>query len=72
LAYFLIDAERSVQARIDAVADTVARTLELQQRKIQWVNNQRSCGVGHDAGPRVSRTAKSSNVKSSNVSAAAL
>ena len=41
-AYFLIDAARSVHARIDAVADVAARTLELQQRKIQWVNSPRS------------------------------
>ena len=41
-AYFLIDAARSVHGRIDAVADIAARTLELQQRKIQWVNNPRS------------------------------
>src|SRR5215471_2145828 len=41
-AYFLIDAARSVHARIDAVADIAARTLELQQGKIQWVNNPRS------------------------------
>jgi signal transduction histidine kinase len=41
-AYFLIDTDRSVRARIDSVADIAARTLELQQSKIQWVNNARS------------------------------
>jgi signal transduction histidine kinase len=41
-AHFLIDADRSVHARIDAVADIAAKTLELQQSKIQWVNNPRS------------------------------
>jgi signal transduction histidine kinase len=38
-AYFLIQADRSVHARIGAVADLAAKTLELQQSKIQWVNN---------------------------------
>jgi signal transduction histidine kinase len=41
-AYFLIDADRSVHARIDAVAAIAAKTLELQQSKIQWVNSPRS------------------------------
>ena len=41
-AYFLVDADRSSHARIDAVADIAARTLELQQGKIEWVNNARS------------------------------
>ncbi|WP_076859080.1 sensor histidine kinase [Bradyrhizobium mercantei] len=40
--YFLIEADRAVHARIDAVADVAARTLELQQSKIQWLNNARS------------------------------
>ncbi|MBR1207059.1 MULTISPECIES: sensor histidine kinase [unclassified Bradyrhizobium] len=40
--YFLIEADRSVRARIAAVADVAARTLELQQSKIQWLNNPRS------------------------------
>jgi signal transduction histidine kinase len=40
-AYFLIDADRSMHARIDAVAEVAAKTLELQQNKIQWVNNSR-------------------------------
>ena len=38
-AYFVIDAERSVRARIDAIADLTAKTLELQQNKVSWVNN---------------------------------
>jgi signal transduction histidine kinase len=38
-AYFVIDAERSVRARIDAVADLTAKTLELQQNKVSWVSN---------------------------------
>jgi signal transduction histidine kinase len=41
-AYFLIDADRSVRARINAIAEVAAKTLELQQNKIQWVNNPRS------------------------------
>ncbi|PDT72648.1 histidine kinase [Bradyrhizobium sp. C9] len=40
--YLLIEADRSVRARIAAVADVAARTLELQQSKIQWLNNPRS------------------------------
>ncbi|OAF14246.1 histidine kinase [Bradyrhizobium centrolobii] len=41
-AYFLVEADRSVHARIDAIAALAARTLELQHNKIQWVNNPRS------------------------------
>ncbi|MET4388989.1 signal transduction histidine kinase [Bradyrhizobium sp. F1.4.3] len=41
-AYFLIEADRSVHTRIDAIAGLAARTLELQQNKIQWVNHPRS------------------------------
>src|SRR5262249_26485310 len=37
-AYFLIEADRSVRARINAIAEVAARTLELQQNKLQWVN----------------------------------
>ncbi|TWC05453.1 signal transduction histidine kinase [Bradyrhizobium macuxiense] len=37
--YFLFDSDRAVRARIAAVADIAARTLELQQNKIQWLNN---------------------------------
>jgi signal transduction histidine kinase len=40
-AYFLIDADMSVRARINAIAEVAAKTLELQQNKIQWVNNPR-------------------------------
>ncbi|WOH78488.1 histidine kinase [Bradyrhizobium sp. BEA-2-5] len=40
--YFLIEADRSVRGRIAAVADVAAKTLELQQSKIQWLNNARS------------------------------
>jgi signal transduction histidine kinase len=38
-AYVLFDAERSVQARIDDIAAVTARTLELQQSKMHWVNS---------------------------------
>jgi signal transduction histidine kinase len=41
-AYFLIEADRAVHARIDAIAEVAAKTLELQQNKIKWVNNPRS------------------------------
>ena len=41
-AYFLIDADRSVHSRINAIAEVAAKTLELQQSKIQWVSNPRS------------------------------
>lgn len=40
--YFLVEADRSVRGRIAAVADVAAKTLELQQSKIQWLNNARS------------------------------
>jgi len=41
-AYFLYDAERSVRARLAAIADIAAKALELQQNKMDWVSNQRS------------------------------
>ncbi|MBR0828699.1 histidine kinase [Bradyrhizobium manausense] len=41
-AYFLIDADRAVHARIDAIADLTAKTLELQRGKIQWASNPRN------------------------------
>ncbi|MGY8666299.1 histidine kinase [Bradyrhizobium sp. UFLA05-109] len=41
-AYFLITADRAVHARIDGIAAIVARTLELQQGKVQWMANPRS------------------------------
>lgn len=40
--YFLIDSDRAVRTRIAAVADVAARTLELQQSKIQWLSNPRA------------------------------
>lgn len=40
--YFLVEANRSIQARVDGTAEIAARTLELQQNKIQWVNNPRA------------------------------
>jgi len=40
-ACFLVEAERSLHARIDAAAEIVAKALELQQNKMQWVNNAR-------------------------------
>ena len=41
-AYFLITADRAAHARIDGIAAIVAKTLELQQGKIQWVASPRS------------------------------
>src|SRR5262245_40843684 len=41
-AYFVLDTESSVRARIDAIARITARTLELQQSKRQWVNPPQS------------------------------
>lgn len=41
-AYFLVTADRAAHARIDAIAAIVAKTLELQQGKIQWVASPRS------------------------------
>jgi signal transduction histidine kinase len=41
-AYFLFDADRSARAGIEKIADVTAKTLELQQNKLQWVNNARS------------------------------
>ena len=38
-AYFVLDTDRSVRARIDAIADVTAKTLELQQNKISWISN---------------------------------
>jgi signal transduction histidine kinase len=40
--YFLIEANRSIEARVNGTAEIAARTLELQQNKIQWVNNPRA------------------------------
>ncbi|MDA9469352.1 sensor histidine kinase [Bradyrhizobium sp. CCBAU 53415] len=41
-AYFLITADREAHARIDGIAAIVAKSLELQQGKIQWVAGPRS------------------------------
>jgi signal transduction histidine kinase len=41
-AYFLITADRAAHARLDDIAAIVAKTLELQQGKIQWVASPRS------------------------------
>jgi signal transduction histidine kinase len=40
--YFLIEADKVLRARGDAVAEIAAKTLALQQSKIQWANNPRS------------------------------
>jgi len=37
-AYILFDADRTVRARIDDIAEVTARTLALQQSKMHWVN----------------------------------
>lgn len=41
-AYFLYDVDRSARARLAAIADVAAKTLELQQSKMEWMSNQRS------------------------------
>jgi signal transduction histidine kinase len=41
-AYLLVDADRSVRARIDTIASIAARTLELQRGKSQWISRPRS------------------------------
>ncbi|WGR95057.1 histidine kinase [Bradyrhizobium sp. ISRA443] len=41
-AFFLVDGDRSVHARLDMIASITARTLELQQNKVQWINQPRS------------------------------
>jgi signal transduction histidine kinase len=40
-AYFLIDADRSVHARIDQIAEITARTLAMQQSRQQWASRVR-------------------------------
>ena len=40
-AYFLVDTDRSMRAGVEKVADITAKTLELQQNKIQWMSNAR-------------------------------
>src|SRR5919109_61349 len=39
-AYVLFDTDRSARARIDAIAETTARGLQLQQSRMQWVKGQ--------------------------------
>jgi signal transduction histidine kinase len=41
-AYFLVSADRAAQARIDGIAAIVAKSLELQQGKVQWVASPRA------------------------------
>jgi len=41
-AYFLVEADRVVTGRTETIAEIAARTLELQQNKIQWINHPRS------------------------------
>src|SRR5450755_4212168 len=41
-AYFLFDTDRSARAGIDVIADITARTLALQQGKMDWINSPRS------------------------------
>src|SRR6516165_9851440 len=41
-AYFLFDTDRSMRAGVEKIADITAKTLELQQSKLQWMNNVRS------------------------------
>lgn len=40
-AYFLIDADRSVHARIDGIAEITAKTLAMQQSKMLWAKRGR-------------------------------
>ncbi|WP_439399428.1 HAMP domain-containing sensor histidine kinase [Bradyrhizobium sp. PMVTL-01] len=40
--YFLVTADRAAHARIDGIAAIVAKSLELQQGKVQWVASPRS------------------------------
>jgi len=39
-AYVLFDTDRSARARIDAIAETTAKSLTLQQSKMDWVKGQ--------------------------------
>ncbi len=41
-AYFLVEADKALRARVEVVAEIAAKTLELQQSKMQWANNPRS------------------------------
>jgi signal transduction histidine kinase len=40
-AYFLVDADRSVHARIDGIAEITAKTLSMQHSKAQWAKRVR-------------------------------
>jgi signal transduction histidine kinase len=40
-AYFLVDADRSVHARIDGIAEIAAKTLSMQHSKAQWAKHMR-------------------------------
>jgi signal transduction histidine kinase len=41
-AYFLVDADRSVHARIDGIAEIAAKTLSMQHSRAQWAKHLRS------------------------------
>ncbi|HLG83390.1 MAG TPA: histidine kinase [Bradyrhizobium sp.] len=41
-AYFLVDADRSVHARIDGIAEITAKTLSLQQSRVLWDSRARA------------------------------
>jgi signal transduction histidine kinase len=41
-AYFLVEADKALRARLDTVAAIAAKTLELEQSKMQWASNPRS------------------------------
>jgi signal transduction histidine kinase len=40
-AYFLVDADRSVHARIDGIAEIAAKTLSMQHSRAQWAKHLR-------------------------------
>src|SRR6201981_2786846 len=40
-AYFLIDADRSVHAKIDGIAEITAKTLAMQQSRALWASRVR-------------------------------
>ena len=41
-AYFLVEADKALRARLDTVAAIAAKTLELQKSKMLWINSPRS------------------------------
>ena len=41
-AYFLVEADQALRARLDTVAAIAAKTLELQKSKMRWINSPRS------------------------------